>query len=76
MVCDICGGKLKNELVSYTILYKGQWIIVEKVPASVCKQCGEKLFDPETVEKLQNIIWSKKKPQKEVKTPIYDLSEY
>jgi YgiT-type zinc finger domain-containing protein len=74
MRCDICGGKLEKKLVSYTLKYKGKWIIVENVPATVCVQCGEQLFSPDVVEKLQNVIWNKKKPTKQIKTPIYDLS--
>lgn len=42
--------------------------------AKVCQQCGEKLFDPEAVERLQKIIWDKQTPQKKIKIPIFDLS--
>jgi len=74
MKCDLCGGKVEKKLVSYTLFYEGHWIIVENVPAKVCRQCGEKLFSPPTVERLQKIIWGKKKPQRKIKTPVFDLS--
>lgn len=74
MSCLLCKGRLKKELVKYTLFYKENWIIVENVPAQVCQQCGEKLFEPEIVDKLQKVIWEEKVPQKEIKTPIYDLS--
>jgi len=74
MSCILCQGQLKKELVKYTLFYKEKWIIVENVPAQVCQQCGEKLFEPEIVDKLQKVIWEEKTPKKEVKTPIYDLS--
>jgi len=74
MKCDLCGGIYKKELMSYTLLYEGKRIIVENVPAYVCQRCGEKLFEPDIVEKLQNVIWGKKKAQREIKTPFYDLA--
>lgn len=61
-------------MVSYTLFYEGHWIIVEDVPAKVCQQCGEKLFGPQVVERLQKIIWSKQRPQKRMETPVYSLS--
>jgi len=74
MKCDLCGGKVTQELTSYTLFYEGQWIIVENVPARVCHQCGEKLFTPQTVEKLQKIIWEHHKPVKKVETPVYEFA--
>lgn len=55
----------------------GLWQVggkVENVPAKVCQQCGEKLFDPQAVERLQKIIWDKQTPQEKIKIPIFDLS--
>ena len=74
MRCDLCGGRVRRELISYALFYEGHWIIVEHVPANVCHQCGEKLYDPETVNHLQRIIWSKEKPYKKVETPVFDLA--
>ena len=74
MRCDLCGGKVEKKLVGYTLFYEGHWIIVENVPAKVCRQCGEKLFDPKVVERLQRIIWNKQMPRKKIKTPVFNLS--
>ena len=74
MKCDLCGGTVSSEKVSYTLFYEGHWIIVENVPAKICRQCGEKLFAPDTVDQLQNIIWKKRKPERKVETPVFDLA--
>ncbi len=74
MRCDLCEGKVEEKLISYTLFYEGHWIIVENVPAKVCHQCGEKLFAPDIVEKMQNIVWSKQRPRKKVNTPVFSLS--
>jgi YgiT-type zinc finger domain-containing protein len=43
--------------VTYTLDMNGKVAIVEHVPAKVCKQCGERLHAPSTVERLQKTIW-------------------
>lgn len=74
MKCQCCGGAVQKRNVSYTLFYDGRWVIVENVPAKVCKQCGEKLFSPRVVEKLQKVIWSKQKPYKKIETPVFNLA--
>ena len=75
MNCPICKANYENKPVSITLNYQGKWIIVENVPALVCEQCGEQSFEPAVVDKMQHMIWNKKKPNRYIKTPIYDLSE-
>jgi YgiT-type zinc finger domain-containing protein len=47
---------LKCEKVSYTANRKGYHLIIDDVPAWVCRQCGEPLFAEETVEAIQNLL--------------------
>ncbi|MGR3310455.1 MAG: type II toxin-antitoxin system MqsA family antitoxin [Candidatus Brocadiales bacterium] len=72
MKCDICGGAVVERKVSYTIEFKERLHIIEHVPARECLQCGEKLYSPETVEKIQNAIWQNRKPDKVIETPVID----
>jgi len=72
--CDLYAGKVEKKLISYTLFYENHWIIVENIPAKVCQRCGEKLFDPEVVERLQKIIWNRQTPQKKIKMPVFGLS--
>jgi len=74
MKCELCGGEMKRELVTYTLFYEGRLVVVENVPADVCHQCGEKLFEPETVERLQNIIWSKQQSVRVIEAPVFDMA--
>lgn len=74
MTCDLCGSPVVQQEVTYTIEVDGKWVIIEHVPARVCHQCGERLFSPETVERLQQIAWQRKKPQRVVQTPVFDFA--
>ena len=60
--------------VTYTLEHDGTFSIIEHVPARVCKETGEEYFSPETVDHIQAIIRSKKKPYKVVQTPVYEYA--
>ncbi|EAZ92086.1 YgiT-type zinc finger protein [Crocosphaera chwakensis] len=60
--------------VTYTLEREGRFYIIENVPARVCVETGERLFSPEIVEKLQEIIWENKPPQRLIQTPVYEFS--
>ena len=57
--------------VTYVLELDNKVIIIENVPARVCLETGEKFFSPETVEKIQETVWSKKKPSRIVETPVF-----
>jgi YgiT-type zinc finger domain-containing protein len=56
MECLYCTGTLVRDRVSYTATRKGYHLIIDDVPAWVCEQCGEPLFEEETVEAIQQVL--------------------
>jgi len=56
MECYYCGGTLKRGKASYAVNRKGYHLIIDDVPAWVCQQCGEALFDEEVVDLIQEMI--------------------
>ena len=60
--------------VNYTLEHAGRFFIVENVPARVCKETGEQFFSPETVEHIQGIIRSRKRPDRVVEIPVYNYA--
>ena len=63
-----------NTKVTYTLKAEDQLYVVENVPARVCKETGEQLFSPETVEHLHQLISGKTVPQKTIQTPVFDYT--
>ena len=57
--------------VTYTLEHGGMFYVIEHVPARVCKETGEQFFAPKTVEHIQKIIKSRKKPDRFIETPVY-----
>jgi YgiT-type zinc finger domain-containing protein len=60
--------------VTYNIELDGKWVIIEHVPAKVCIQCGERLFAPDTVDRLQRTAWEQKNPCRVLETPVFDFA--
>ena len=63
-----------NKTVTYVLDDDGKIIVVENVPARVCVETGERLFSPETVERLQQVIWKHEKPVRILETPVYEFA--
>jgi YgiT-type zinc finger domain-containing protein len=63
-----------EQRVTYTLEHDGRFIIVENVPARVCVETGEQFFSPETVERLQRMIWEDEEPKKVIETPVYEFA--
>jgi YgiT-type zinc finger domain-containing protein len=66
--------RLTQQRVTYTLEVNGQLIAIENVPARVNLETGEQLFSPETVERLQKMIWEQKKPKRMMQVPVYEFA--
>lgn len=63
-----------ERLVTYTVEFEGRVVIVENVPARVNEETGERFFAPETVERLQKIVWEGRTPDRVVETPVFEFA--
>lgn len=64
----------EEQQVTYVLEQQGKVFIIEHVPARVSRETGERLFAPETVERLQQIIWEQRKPTRLVETPVFEFA--
>ena len=63
----------EEQKVTYVLEQQGKVLIIENVPARVCRETGERLFASETVERLQQIVWEQRKPTRIVETPVFEF---
>jgi len=56
MECLYCKGTLVRERVGYAATRRGYHLIIHDVPAWVCEQCGEPLFDEKTIDAIQEVL--------------------
>ena len=43
-------------MITHTVRYHGQMIVIDHVPAEVCTECGDVLLKPETVRKIEALL--------------------
>ncbi len=62
-----------EEEVTHILEVGGRFVIVEHVPARVSLRTGERFFAPQTVERLQKIVWENQAPTRVVEAPVFDF---
>ena len=67
---------LVEKRVTYSIEVDGRFIIIEDVPARVNVETGERYFSPETVERLQQVVWEQHRPIRVIETPVYEFTAF
>ena len=70
---EVWNETFEDQKVTYVLEQQGKMLIIEHVPARVCRETGERLFAPATVERLQQIVWEQKKPTRIVETPVFEF---
>jgi len=71
MRCSLCGGELKEKIISYEVHFKEELYSFEDVPALVCESCGDVSFSSVVAKEMDRII--KEKPEKFQKVPVFSL---
>lgn len=66
MVCVMCKGDLTEGTISYSADHNSQFLLIRKVPALICSQCGEFFLDDETLARIEQVIESAKKTNVEI----------
>ncbi len=56
MNCIHCQGLMARETAPFQLDRKGYHLVLERVPAWVCRQCGEAYFEEREVEEIQAVI--------------------
>lgn len=56
MTCLHCGGEMVRGLAPIHLDRSGVHLQLDAVPAWVCAQCGEALFDEAAVDSVQSIL--------------------
>ena len=75
MRCSIadCPGEYQQREVVRAVRQGDRIIVVEHIPAEVCDICGDVLFTPETIERLEALRQTTAPPVRKV--PLYDFAQ-
>ncbi len=65
-LCPLCGGQKMLGETTFTADLESCLIVVRKVPAKVCEQCGESWLEQKTAKKLEELVQEARKKEAEV----------
>ena len=68
-----CPGSYEPRTIVHTMRRGDQIIVIDHVPAEVCAACGDVLFTPETVRRLEALGRTTAPPTGTV--PLYDFAD-
>jgi hypothetical protein len=63
-----------DQEVTYVAYINDEVVIIEHVPARVNTETGERLFAPQTVERIHEIIRLRQQPKKVIGAPVYEFA--
>ncbi len=75
MKCLVCHWEMTDEKVIVDLRVGGELLIVESVPATVCRHCGERVFTPEVTRKFQTLTRQRQKPFRTLRVPVFSLDK-
>ena len=74
MKCSIndCAGEYEHREVIHTVRRDSHILVIDHVPAEVCDVCGDVLFTPETVRRIESLRHGSDRPSGKV--PLYEFA--
>ncbi len=73
MKCDFCKGKTVTRRVKKHHWHKGQLFLVEKVPAEVCRDCGERYYHATTLDAVDRLLLGDHQVKKKLSVEVVEL---
>ena len=71
--CEYCGGPIVERRV--TLHHKGKTghVLIENVPAGVCRECGTRYYTATVLKTVEESIRGRRKADREICMPVYSL---
>jgi YgiT-type zinc finger domain-containing protein len=66
--CEYCNGQIVEKRVTLHRKVKGEYVLIENVPAGVCKECGTRYF---AANVLEENIRGRRNVNRKIVVPVY-----
>ena len=73
--CSFCGGEVDERIVSVDYRTNARLIVIENVPAGVCKQCNEQYYTAKVAKAMEKIAIKADIPLKVMSVPVHRFNE-
>ena len=71
--CEYCGGEIEEKLITLHRKVKGKYILIENVPAGVCRECGTRYYAANVLKMIEERVRGRQKASRQVLVPVYSL---
>ena len=72
--CPVCHSQeSREELVEEIFQIDGKYLLVDRIPATVCVRCGEETFSRETTERVRRLVHGNSKPTKSLALQVFEF---
>ena len=73
--CSVCGaGDSREELAEAVFRIDGNYVLVDRIPATVCARCGDESFSRETTERIRLIVHGRTRPARSVALKVFEFA--
>ena len=71
--CEYCAGPIVEKRVTLHRRVRGQYVLIENVPAGVCTQCGTRNYAANVLKTIEETVRGRREAQRQVLVPVYSL---
>jgi len=71
--CEYCNGVITEKKVNLSRKVRGTYVVIENVPAGVCKECGTRYYGANVLKTIEETIRGRRKAERQILVPIYSL---
>ncbi len=71
--CYFCRGTIEQRTVDVDFRWGKKLKLIRRVPASVCRQCGERYFDADVYKAMEGLARSRRKPSARVAVDVLEF---
>jgi YgiT-type zinc finger domain-containing protein len=72
--CYFCRGTIEPRNVDVDFRWGKKLKVIRRVPAGVCRQCGERYFDAGVYKAMEGLARSRRKPSSRVAVDVLEFS--
>ena len=71
--CEYCSGPIVEKIVDLPRKIGEKYVLIENVPAGVCKSCGTRYYSANVLKNIEMITQGRRKAEREVSMAVYSL---
>ena len=72
--CSVCSAReSREEQVEEVFRIDRKYVLVDRIPATVCTRCGEETFSRETAERIRLMVHGQTRPTKSIPLKVFEF---